>query len=331
MLALALTLAFAPQVAPQPSLRALIEAAPRSPEGEVLVDVLLDGSGRAQALVVRDAQGRESLREWSALVGREGAWRIDVPLAGAMPSPALLEPAPEPTDRADYRALFAQSAPQALAGVVQSIEHGRAHDGREFVSLRVQVQEGDLVRVALGPSGWHARGLGLPEIGERAHLRAVATRDERGLLWVAAGLRLGESPELRVRGDDGAPRWQECGVGPVDCSARALLGRRVREGDETAGRVADLLLERGTGAPRTTFVILRGAGGGPSVPLAWERASFADDGSLNVAVGALEGASGAVRLQTSRSCSVPTRDGPRSPGPEAACCLRPTRAGRRAR
>ena len=58
-----------------------------------------------------------------------------------------------------------------------------------------------------------------------------------------------------------------------------------------------------------------------------------DGGScgVNVAIGALEGASGAVRLQTSKSCSVPTRDGSRSLGPEAACCLRPTRAGRKAR
>ena len=330
MLALALSLALAPQVAPPSSLRALLAAAPATPRGDVLVDVLLDGAGRPRRLVVRDAEGRESLRDWSALVGGEGAWRIDAPVLADESQTALLEPEPVPTDRDDYRALFAQSAPEALVGVVQSVDHERVHEGREFLSLRVQVEQGDLVRVALGPTGWHARGPGLPEIGERAHLRAVATRDERGLVWVAAGLRLGESPELRVRGDDGAPRWQECGLGAGTSSARGLLGRRVREGDVLAGHVADLFLERGTGAPQTTFVILRGAGGGPSVPLAWERASFEDDGSLNAAVGTLEGASGAVRLQTSRSCAVPTRDGSRFPGPEAAC-LRPAGTGRKTR
>src|SRR6187402_1022274 len=100
MLALSLMLALAPQVAPQSSLRALIAAAPRTPGGEELVDVLLDGSGRARRLVVRDAEGRESLRDWSALVGGEGAWRIDEPAFETRP--ALLEPEPVPTDCGDY-------------------------------------------------------------------------------------------------------------------------------------------------------------------------------------------------------------------------------------
>lgn len=332
MLTLLVTCAL--QVAPAAPVRALLEAAPTTPSGEVVVDVVLDASGGALQLVLR-GESEARLADWSCLWGSEGGWSVDAPLWRAALPGALLE-LPEPaTDVVDHRALFEANAPEAWSGTVRGVEHARAHDGREFASLRVQVEGGDLVRVALGPSGWHARAAGLPEVGAEVGLRAVSTRDARGLVWIAAGLRVGESPELRVRSDAGAPAWAELGVAPLTTSAASLLGRRVRVGDAVVGRVDDLRLERGSGAPRTTLVVARGAGGGPPVPVEWGRASVENDGSLSLRSEdwqALESASPTVHTRASGSAATgPTRIGDsrgasrweRFPGASAARCRRP--------
>jgi hypothetical protein len=294
---------------------------------------VLDADGRAGALVLRGDDG-ERLADWSDLLGQAGAWRVATPLWTAAVDPCM-PVAPAPVDCADHSASFASAVPEVHSGVVQSVEHARTEDGREFASLRVQVESGDLLRIALGPSGWHARGAALPAVGATVQVRAVSTRDERGLLWIASALRLDEGPELRVRREDGRPAWTELEAAPQSCSAAALLGRRVLVDGRAVGHVEDLLVERGTGAPRITWVIRRSAGGGPPVRFAWSRASIASDGSLDVRaedMGEGQYPSESVRPGASGTAAAgPTRIGDARggslsasyPGASAARCRRP--------
>ncbi len=122
---------------------------------------------------------------------------------------------------------FATEAVQELSGVVTSIEEGS--NGVLYLKLRDPANH--LRRIYVAPRSAVAVPGSLHMYSEIA-VDAVPTRDERGALWIAAGMRV-QGEEIRLRDASGQAVWSE-GEQRIlvqqYLSARAVL----REGVETA-------------------------------------------------------------------------------------------------
>jgi hypothetical protein len=156
---------------------------------------------------------------------------------------------------------------ETFSGQVTQVEEAQ---GR-FLIFELRDPENHYRRVYVAPANVVPR---TPDTNDQVEVEAVQTRDERGALWIAATLRLGDE-RIDLRNALGRVPWPG-GLGRLQArwvSAQAMVGRRLATSDGHWAMVVDLWFSADLG--RVESVVLRLDDGTPPVfVLPWSALSW---------------------------------------------------------
>ncbi len=162
---------------------------------------------------------------------------------------------------------------ERFSGTVTQVED----DSGRFLFFELRDPENHFRRVYLAPRSALASA---PAVGDDVSVEGVPTRDERGALWVAAGIRIGDE-RIELRDASGRVPWPGS-VGTIASrwlSARNLVGERLQTSDGHGMLVEDAWID--ATCERVAFLLLRSdepAGESRAVP--WSAFSLEAEGPL---------------------------------------------------
>jgi hypothetical protein len=180
----------------------------------------------------------------------------------------LVEGDPVPLERDP----FENREVERFSGEVTRVEE---NDSGRFFFFELRDPENHYRRVFVAPSDAVST---VPTQGLAVEVEAVQTRDERGALWIAAALTIGEQ-RIELRNAVGRVPWPGF-LGRLQgrwLHARSLLGAQVMTADGHELQVRDLWL---IGECERAFYVVLRADEGSDCPVPWTTFSWTAEGPL---------------------------------------------------